>query len=102
MLDHGAFRPGIAEVGVLIKQFSAAHYLTVDEVGSGLVKDLKIAGLLNVEVHCHERPHRVIHPYSRYSVAVSNEFSASAADDRGIRAVGPDAAEVIDEHTPDI
>ena len=99
MLDDSTFRL-LAEISIFIKELFAAHYLAVDEVRSLLVKDLKVARLLDVEIHRHERPHCVIHPDSCDAVTVSDEFAASAADDGSVRAVRSDAAEVIDEHSP--
>ena len=46
MLDDSTFRL-LAEISIFIKELFAAHYLAVDEVGSSLVKDLKVARLLD-------------------------------------------------------
>ena len=98
VLHYRSFAAYAGKIGVFIEKFFASHYLAVDEVGSRLIKDLKVACLLDVEIHGHERPHCVVHPDSCDPVSVSNELAALASDDGGVCAVAPHAAEVIDEH----
>ena len=102
VLHDRSLRMNAAKVGILIEEFLTSHYLAVNEVGSLLVQDLKVACLLYVEVHRHERPHRMVHPDSCDAVPVSDEFAALAANDGRIGAVASYAAEVIDEHAPDV
>ena len=52
---------------------------------------------MNVELRRQEGPHPVVHPHARDAVAVGDELAGRAADKRGVGAVHPDAAEIVEE-----
>ena len=76
--------------------------LTILEVRRFFQQHREITGLVQIELCRDERPERMIHPDAGNVVAVCNEFALLFPDDGRIRAVHPDTAVVVHDHTAHI
>ena len=74
----------------------------VVKIGPLLQQEGHIPGLLQVELGGHKGPEAVVHPHPGDVVPVGLELAGPVADDGGVGAVGPDAAEVAQQILPDL